>query len=155
MVSTVQARGCDRPRVLAAQPANLEVPLPLGSPLIHPLPVTGFTGAQQREVCDLLRNRLTKTRRVFFTPVTIEAVWLEGQDDDFTLVVALTQKDRPQVHYKLRMQLADWHFAKAGLPETSVGGWAVWLQEAIAEAVDAAPGLPLPSEAGTVVVDLD
>ena len=77
-----------------------------------------------------------------------------GSDDDFTLVVALTQRDRPQVHYKLRTQLADWDFAEAGLPETSVEDWAVWLQEAIAEAVDAAPGLPLPIEPGTVVVDL-
>ena len=106
-------------------------------------------------MCDLLRNHLTRTRQVFFTPVTIEGVWLEGQDDDFTLVVALTQRDRPEVHYKLLTQLSDWDFAEAGLSETSVEGWAVWLQEAIAEAVDAAPGLPLLSEAGTVVVDFD
>ena len=78
-----------------------------------------------------------------------------GSDDDFTLVVALTQRDRPQVHYKLRTQLADWDFAEAGLPDTSVDGWAMCLQEAIAEAVDAAPGLPLLSGPGTVVVDLD
>ena len=123
--------------------------------LSHPLPVTRFTGAQQREVCDLLRSRLTRTRQVFFTPVTVEGVWLEGQDDDFTLVVALTQKDRPQVHYNLRTQLADWDLAEAGLPDTSVDGWAVWLLEAIAEAVDAAPGLPLPRGPGPVVVDLD
>ena len=100
-----------------------EEPLPLGSPLIHPLPVTRFTGAQQWEVCDLLRNRLTRTRQVFFTPVTIEGVWLEGQDDDFTLVVALTQKDRPEVHYNLLTQLSAWDLAEAGFqrPVSRVG----------------------------------
>lgn len=92
---------------------------------------------------------------MFFTPATVDGVWLEGQDDEFTLVVALTQKDRPQVHYNLRTELADWDFAEAGLPDTTVDGWAVWLQETIAEAVDAAPGLPVPNGPGTVAVDLD
>lgn len=130
------------------------MPLPLGS-AGDPSCVVTFTGGEQRAVCDLLRNRLTRSRQVFFVPATVEGVWLEGEDDDFTLVVALIQNDRPEVRYELRTQLAAWDVAEAGLPDTTVEGWAVWLQEAIAEAVDAAPGLPVPSQPGTVVIDLD
>ncbi len=69
------------------------MPLPLGS-TGDPSCVVTFTGGEQREVCDLLRERLTRSRQVFFMHVTVEGVWLEGEQDDFTLVVALIQKDR-------------------------------------------------------------
>ncbi len=81
-------------------------------------------------------------------PVTVDGLWLEGEHDRLTLVVALTHGDRPEVRYELRTQLSDWDFVAGE-------GWAVWLQEAIVEAVDAAPGLPAATQPGTVVVDLD
>jgi len=89
-------------------------------------------------------------------PATVDDVRLEGQDDDFTLVVALTQKDRPHVRYELRTQLSNWDFAEASLPAGHDGRRLGPLAPGgNRRGGGAAPGLPLPNGPGTVVVDLD
>ncbi len=112
--------------------------------------------AAEREVARVLREDLL-VRPQFLEPVDIEAVRLDGGYPNTQLVVLLRLRDRPESLYGLRTTLSAWDFPKAGLPEPTPSEWAGWVFDAIMEAVEADPGLPVrtPGQDGVIWVDLD
>ena len=111
--------------------------------------------AEEIEVVAILRGMLPSPH--FFFPITVEDIRLEGGHPTTRLVVMLRMTERPERLYGLFTVLSDWDFERAGLGATTPSGWAGWLHDAVMEAVDAAPGLPLGpvGDDGVVWVDLD
>lgn len=97
------------------------------------------------ELRDVAAVALSNTG-AFWTKVTIEDVYLDGPSADPRLVILLKTREHPASLYGLRATVSDYH-PEDGDPES----WAGYIHDEVMEAVDAAPGLPTPTDAVTWV----
>ena len=112
---------------------------------------------EETEVARWLRQLLPRSGAQCWYPIDVEDVRLEGGFPETKLVVLLRLRERRQVLYGLHTKLSEWDFPGAGLPQPEAEGWAMWVVDAVMEAVEATPGLPAehPNDSGIVWVDLD